>query len=107
MFSSSEFPDDRPEDTVPQEDTIKPQPGETRLPDEGPQFHGLGLGPTIPFEDKSNAPPVDEEKLRKLERNELPEDERVAVLRLTATYESWWHACRRIIKEEEARYKRE
>lgn len=81
------------------------RPGDPTSLGKKPPFHGLGVGPMIPFEDESNAPPVDEEKLRKLEWGQLSEKERDTVLRLTATYASWWHACRRIIQEEEARYR--
>jgi hypothetical protein len=52
-------------------------------------------------------PPVDDEKLRKLEREELTEEERTGILQLINTYLAWARRSDEIHHEEVTRYNEE
>jgi len=62
------------------------------------------LGVFYSCEGKLGGPPVDDERLRKLERDELTEEERQEVFHLIATYAAWASRSDQIHSEEVDRW---
>jgi hypothetical protein len=58
------------------------------------------FGFKIKFAPDALAPPVDDERIRRYIRKQLPEIERIQVRNLIADYRSWFTAWRMIIWEE-------